>query len=64
MDIVLLYVKATVVPKIPLPSTSGAKDEQDLNDRAEEASKDIVSSHVQPKTVCILSVCNYTSMNV
>ena len=47
MDIVL-YVKATVVPKLPLPSTSGTKD-----DHTEEASKDIVSSHVQPKMVCM-----------
>ena len=57
-------MKATVVPKLPLPLSIGAKDEQDLNDHAEEASKDIVSSHVQHKTVCILSVCNYISMNI
>ena len=50
---IVLYVKATVVPKLPLPSTSGTKDQQNLDDHTEEALKDIVSSHVQPKMVCM-----------
>ena len=54
MDFISDTVKGTVVLQVQLMSTSKTQTkQQEINNHtAEETSKDVVSSHPEPETVC------------